>query len=91
MPAVMTTGNTVYPRPVAKVMISFPDELLERVDELAKKRGLSRSGLLQNLAERELDYLEDEERAEMRRLLELATRPMGGDATKMIREDRDSR
>jgi metal-responsive CopG/Arc/MetJ family transcriptional regulator len=91
MPAVMTTGNTVYLQSVAKVMISFPDELLKRVDELAKKRGLSRSGLLQNLAERELDYLEDEERAEMRRLLELATRPMGGNATKMIREDRDSR
>jgi metal-responsive CopG/Arc/MetJ family transcriptional regulator len=88
---VMTPGNTVYPRPVAKVMISFPDELLERVDELAKKRGVSRSGLLRNLAERELDYLEDEERAEMRRLLELATRPMGGDAAQMIREDRDSR
>ncbi len=76
---------------MAKVMISLPDELLERVDALAEKRSLSRSGLLQNLAERELDYLEDEERAEMRRLLELATRPMGGDATKMIREDRDSR
>jgi metal-responsive CopG/Arc/MetJ family transcriptional regulator len=91
MPTVMTVGNTVYPRSVAKVMISFPDDLLKRVDELAKKRGLTRSGLLQNLAERELDYLEDEERAEMRRLLELATRPMGGDATKMIREDRDSR
>lgn len=86
-----TVGNTVYLQPVAKVMISFPDELLERVDALAKKRGLSRSGLLQNLAERELDYLEDEERAEIRRLLELATKPRGGDGTKMIREDRDSR
>lgn len=72
-------------------MISFPGELLERLDALAKERGLTRSGLLQNLAERELDALEDEERAEMRRLLELATKPMGGNATKMIREDRNSR
>lgn len=88
--AVKTTGNTVYPRPMAKVMISLPDELLERIDVLAKRRGLTRSGLLQNLAERELDYLEDENRAEMRRLLELATKPMGGDAAKLIREDRES-
>lgn len=91
MAAVMTTGNTVYLRSMAKVMISFPDELLERVDALAKERGLTRSGLLQNLAERELDSLEDEERAEMRRLLELATKPRGGEGAKMIREDRDSR
>ena len=84
-------SNTVYLHPVAKVMISFPDELLKRLDVLAKERGLTRSGLLQSLAERELDALEDVERAEMRRLLELATKPMGGDATKMIREDRDSR
>jgi metal-responsive CopG/Arc/MetJ family transcriptional regulator len=91
MAVAMTTGNTVYLQPVAKVMISFPGELLERLDALAKERGLTRSGLLQNLAERELDALEDEERAEMRRLLELATKPMGGNATKMIREDRNSR
>lgn len=87
--AVKTTGNTVYPRTMAKVMISLPDELLERVDALAKERGLTRSGLLQGLAERELDALVDEERGEMRRLLELATKPMGGNATKMIREDRE--
>ena len=87
----MTTGNTVYLQPVAKVMISFPNELLERVDALARERGLTRSGFLQKLAERELDALEDEERAEMRRLLELATKPRGGEGTRMIREDRDSR
>lgn len=86
-----TVGNTVYPQPVAKVMVSLPDELLKRVDALAKERGLSRSGLLKALAERELLSLEDEEQAEMRRLLELATKPMGGNAAQMIREDRDSR
>lgn len=88
---VKTTGNTVYPRSVAKVMISIPDDLLERVDALAKERGLTRSGLLRRLVERELEYEEDENRAEMRRLLELATKPRGGEGTKMIREDRDSR
>lgn len=88
---VLTPGNTVYTHPVAKVMISISDDLLERLDALAKKRGISRSGFLQDLAERELDYTEDESRAEMRRLLELATGPHGGNATKLIREDRDSR
>jgi metal-responsive CopG/Arc/MetJ family transcriptional regulator len=86
-----TPSNTVYTHPVAKVMISFPDELLSWVDELAKERGTTRSGLLRALAEREQEYLEDEERGEMRRLLELATRPMGGGATQIIREARNSR
>jgi metal-responsive CopG/Arc/MetJ family transcriptional regulator len=71
-------------------MISMPSDLLQRVDTLARDRGVTRSGFLQGLAERELDYLEDENRAEMRRLLELATKPRGGDAAKLIREDRES-
>jgi metal-responsive CopG/Arc/MetJ family transcriptional regulator len=88
---VLTLGNTVYTHPVAKVMISISDDLLSRLDQLAKKRGQTRSGLLQALAERELEYFEDEERAEIRRLVELATGPLGGNATQLIREDRDSR
>lgn len=88
---VLAPVNTGYTPPVAKVMISIPDALLSRVDELAKERGTTRSGLLQALAERELDYLEDENRAEIRRLLELATKPRGGDAVRLIREDRESR
>jgi metal-responsive CopG/Arc/MetJ family transcriptional regulator len=88
---VLAPSNTVYTQPVAKVMISIPDDLLERLDELSKERGTTRSGLLRDLAERELEFIEDEERGEMRRLLELATKPMGGNATQLIREDRDSR
>jgi metal-responsive CopG/Arc/MetJ family transcriptional regulator len=87
----LTAGNTIYTRLVAKVMISFPDTLLGQLDQLAKKRGQTRSGLLQALAERELEYFEDEERAEIRRLVELATGRFGGNATQLIREDRDSR
>jgi hypothetical protein len=30
---VLTAGNTIYTRPVAKVMISVPDELLKRLAE----------------------------------------------------------
>jgi metal-responsive CopG/Arc/MetJ family transcriptional regulator len=88
---VLTAGNTVYTHPVAKVMISMPQELLDRIDDLAAKRGLTRSGLLQSLTERELDVTEEKRRAEIGRLLELATGDYGGDATKLIREDRNSR
>lgn len=84
------TGNTVYTHPVAKVMISIPDKLLEQVDRQAKAAGESRSGFLQRLAEQELDRGEEERRAEVRRLLDLATAPMGGEGAKMIREDRES-
>ena len=39
---------------MAKVMISLPDDLLERLDERAKQRGTTRSGFLRDLSEREL-------------------------------------
>ncbi len=51
---VLAAGNTVYTRPVAKVMISIPDLLLERVDAYVDSVGETRSGFLQRLAEREL-------------------------------------
>jgi len=88
---VLASSNTVYPLSVAKVMISMSQDLLDRLDDLAAKRGTTRSGLLQELAERELDAAEENRRAEIRRLLELATGSYGGDATRLIREDRDSR
>lgn len=83
-------GNTVYTRSMAKVMISIPDELLTRIDAYAAAGGETRSGLLQRLAERDLDAAERERREEVRRLLDLATSPMGGDAVRLIREDRES-
>jgi hypothetical protein len=36
---------------VAKVMVSFPDDLLRAIDLEAERRGTTRSGLLQQLAE----------------------------------------
>jgi metal-responsive CopG/Arc/MetJ family transcriptional regulator len=83
-------SNTVYTRPVAKVMISIPDDLLERLDALARARQETRSGFLQRLAERELQSDTEGRRKEVERLLDLATAPMGGDAAKLIREDRES-
>jgi metal-responsive CopG/Arc/MetJ family transcriptional regulator len=41
---------------MAKVLISMPDELLERVDREAQRRGATRSGLLQDAVQRELGW-----------------------------------
>jgi len=89
MPALMTSGNTVYTHPVAKVMISIPDKLLERLDDHLKATGESRSGFLRRLAEAEIRTNEAEERRHFEDLLRKATAPMGGDAVRMIREDRE--
>jgi hypothetical protein len=88
----LTSVNTVYTRPVAKVMISMPDDLLERLDAQARANRETRSGFLRRLAERELDLAREREREEMEELLDKATvrGGMGGDATQLIREDRES-
>jgi len=75
---------------MAKVMISLPEELLERIDSRARSAHETRSGFLRRLAERELAAGEDRRREEVERLLDLATAPRGGDAAKLIREDRES-
>jgi hypothetical protein len=93
---VLTSSNTVYTHPVAKVMISIPDKLLERLDRRAKEVGETRSGLLQHLAERELEAGEERRRGEIRRLwdevrIELPPGdPEKWDVVRLIREDRES-
>lgn len=39
-----------------KVMVSIPDELLERIDRAAEEQGTSRSAYLQEAARRELGW-----------------------------------
>jgi len=93
---VLTAGNTVYTHPVAKVMISIPDKLLERLDLRAKETGETRSGFLQRLVERELEAGERRRREEINRLLDEvrievpADRPELLDVAQLIREDRES-
>ena len=93
---VLTSSNTVYTHPVAKVMISIPDKLLERLDRRAKEVGETRSGLLQHLAERELEAGEQRRREALKRLwdevrIEVpADRPELLDVAQVIREDRES-
>jgi CopG-like RHH_1 or ribbon-helix-helix domain, RHH_5 len=93
---VLTVGNTVYTHPVAKVMISIPDKLLERLDLRAKEAGASRSGFLQHLVEREVEASERRRREELNRLwdevrIEVpADKPELLDVVQLIREDRES-
>lgn len=88
----LTFGNTVYTPPVAKVMISIPDRLLARIDELASSSRETRSGFLQRLAERELEAADANRRQEVERLLDLLSlESLGGNAAELIRADRDSR
>jgi HicB_like antitoxin of bacterial toxin-antitoxin system len=85
----MTSGNTVYTHPVAKVMISIPDELLERLDAQVRANKDTRSGFLRRLAERELEANEVKSRKAIEDLLGPPLN-MGGDAARLIREDRES-
>lgn len=86
----IASGNTVYTPPVAKVMISMPDDLLARLDAQARANRETRSGFLRRLAERELGVEQAMRREELEELLDKATAPMGGEAAKLIREDRES-
>jgi metal-responsive CopG/Arc/MetJ family transcriptional regulator len=72
---------------MARVMLSLPDDLLERIDVQARARHESRSGFLRELAERELAVNASRERSEIQAPLGDPV-CLGGDATKLIRHDR---
>ncbi len=77
-------------------MISIPDDLLDRLDFRAKEVGESRSGLLQRLAERELEDQERGRRIEVKRLMEAIEGTFTDDeprfdVARLVREDRDFR
>jgi metal-responsive CopG/Arc/MetJ family transcriptional regulator len=75
---------------MVKVMVSMPDELLARIDARVASEHATRSGFLQRLAERELAQEQAERGARVAELLGEPV-PLGGDAAKLIREDRESR
>ncbi len=76
---------------MAKVLISLPDLLLERVDAHASAGGESRSGFLRRLAERELDADQERRNQEVIQLLDSLDIDLGGkSAAQVIREDRES-
>ena len=84
-----TLSHTVYTYPVAKVMISIPDNLLERLDAQARANRETRSGLLRRLVERELATDQARKRKELEDLLGPPVH-MGGEWARLIREDRES-
>jgi hypothetical protein len=90
--AAIPFGNTVYTHSVAKVMISIPDSLLDRLDAQARAGRETRSGFLRRLAERELESADSHMRDEVNRLLnEIGPVDLGGvSAAQLIREDRES-
>lgn len=91
MPILIAAGNTIYTRPVAKVMISIPDPLLVRLDALSESAGETRSGTIQRLAEAELAEDESRRKQEMIELLGSIDIDLGGkSAAQLIREDRES-
>jgi metal-responsive CopG/Arc/MetJ family transcriptional regulator len=71
-------------------MVSLPDELVEQIDAHARARHSTRSGFLREIAERELATEAAVEQTEIEALLGDPVK-LGGDATKLIRQDRRSR
>ncbi|HWC48380.1 MAG TPA: type II toxin-antitoxin system HicB family antitoxin [Solirubrobacterales bacterium] len=88
---VLTPSNTVYTHSVAKVMISIPDKLLERIDSHVEAAHETRSGFLQRLAAQELEREKAQERKHLEELLDkIGTLDLRGEAAQLIREDRNS-
>jgi HicB_like antitoxin of bacterial toxin-antitoxin system len=91
MTALRVSGNTVYTHPVAKVMISIPDDLLSRLDSRARANRETRSGFLQRVVEREIDSENAQQRRHFEQMLdEIGPLDLGGEAARLIREDRES-
>lgn len=89
-------GHTGYTLPVAKVLVSIPDDLLREIDLGAENRGESRSGYLRRLAEEDIERRERQGREEASRIMGLIREEWHDgegpiDAAQLIREDRDSR
>ena len=89
-------GYLRYPRAVTKVLVSFEDTLLRRIDRFAQSRGLTRSSYLASLAERDLKHVHGpgsspRARRALGRLDKLFGAAQAGDATAAIRAERDAR
>ncbi|HXE43746.1 MAG TPA: ribbon-helix-helix protein, CopG family [Conexibacter sp.] len=75
---------------MAKVMISLPDSLLERIDAHVQAHRTSRSRFLREAAERGLALADEALAADIRKILATAA-PHGGDNVRFIREMRRAR
>lgn len=81
-----------YTISMSKVMVSLPDELLERLDSEARRRSLSRSAFLAEAARRELARRDPEDVAAAIERSEKRFRQAGRfESSDLVRRDRDSR
>jgi hypothetical protein len=80
---------------MAKVLVSFDDTLLRRIDRAAKASGRSRSGYLSDLAARDVGAMGRGKtagaRAALRRLDRLFDDAPAGESTAAVRAMRDAR
>ncbi|MFN8188685.1 MAG: hypothetical protein U0R69_16585 [Gaiellales bacterium] len=81
---------------MGKVLVSFEDTLLRRIDRRAAAFGVSRSGYLATLAERDLAEVEGQggdpvARRALGRLDRVLADTPAGDSTRLVREARDAR
>lgn len=80
---------------MAKVLVSFDDKLLKRIDRVAKASGKSRSAYLAELAARDAGTLgrgsTAEARAALHRLDGLFAGSPAGESTTAVRAMRDAR
>jgi len=88
-------GYLGYTHAVAKVLVSFDDSLLRRIDRTARSRGLTRSAYLAQLAENDARMAgpgrDRAAQAALRELDLLFAAAPGGDSTAAIRTARDAR
>ncbi len=77
---------------MAKVLISLPDDLLERVDREVERRGASRSGFIRKAAQRELGWPDPAAFDQALKRGRAALRDVDSfESTELIRAGRDAR
>ena len=85
----------IYWGGMAKVLISVDDRLLQQIGRRARESGLSRSGYLAGLAERDVAHTSGRADASVRgallRLDRLFRKAPAGDLTTILRAERDAR
>lgn len=81
--------TAIYAESVAKVEITLPDDLLQRIDIAAEHAGLARDELIRRTTEEEVTRSEAAFRKEMEEMLGPPI-PLGGNAAEVIREMRDN-
>jgi len=71
-----------------KVMISMPEELLERLDEAARRRDQSRSALIRSAVREHLAHVALDERREALERLRTSFRAVDASPEVLVREER---